>query len=493
MGGLRERVQGAGSDVALGKAADQVLALGLNVVLMRLLSPAPFGTIALAAIVLGVLRPVTALGLPDAIRQFEDLAPEEIDTAFWLIAGAGLAAALFTGGVAGLLETFFDEPGLGPVLTVMAATLAIQPLAAVPKALFERDLRFGPVVLAEVSATLVSGGMAVSLAAAGAGVWSLVAKALVRPLVEGAALLKKSRWSPGQTATRRSAGRLLEYGRPLSQLGVLTFLNRKADDFLVGKFLGTEALGLYDRSYTLMLRPLSAPTTIVTRVLFPTGSRLQGTPDRARRAYREAIEVLAFFVLPLLGFVFGAAPVLVPTMFGPQWAEMVPLVSILCLAAVPQVVIKPLGVVYKAEGRTRLFFRWNLVVTLVTVGAFGIGTWLGSVEAVATAYAVSVYLLAYPQIRIPASLIEIDMRRLLRGAWGPLIAAAASSGIVRAGVHFTDRGEGSAWVFVGLAFAATGILYSTFVLLLSRGTFEKGMDILGGLMARIATASRRVM
>lgn len=486
MEGLRDRVQEAASDVALGRAADRGLAIGLNVLLMRLLSPEPFGTIAMAAIVLGLLRPVVALGLPDAIRQFDELETGDVDTAFWLYAGAGLAAALLVVPFAGLMEAFFEQPGLAGVLAVMAVSLVARPLSEVPKGLFERDLRFGPVVLAELSATTLCGAAAVALAAAGAGVWSLVVTPVAGPVVEGVVLLGRGRWRPGRNVTRESAGRLLEYGRPLSQLGVLTFLNRKADDLLVGKLLGTEALGLYDRSYRLMLRPLDAPTAVVTRVLFPTGSRLQGATDQARRAYAEAIELLTFFVLPTVGFVFGAAPAIVPAVFGTQWTEMVPLVSILCAAAVPQTVVKPLGVVYRAEGRTRLFFRWNLIVTAVTVSAFALGAWLGTVEAVAWAYTASVYLVTYPQIRIPASIIDARPGELVRGAGGPVLGALVGAAGVRAAWHLSDQAAGHPWAFLGVAALSMAGLYAAVLRVVSRETLVDGLSVMRGLVARVA-------
>ena len=77
-------------------------------------------------------------------------------------------------GAAGAAD-FFDEPQPDTVLRVMALVLVFRGLAMMPRALLERQMRFGPITAIELGAGIAQAATAIGLAFAGAGVWSLVA------------------------------------------------------------------------------------------------------------------------------------------------------------------------------------------------------------------------------------------------------------------------------------------------------------------------------
>jgi PST family polysaccharide transporter len=91
---LTRQIAGGLFWVACGKGAQALLQFTVVIVLARLISPADFGLIAAALIVVGFSEIITELGFEAAIVQREKLEKEHLATAFAASLVFGCAAAL---------------------------------------------------------------------------------------------------------------------------------------------------------------------------------------------------------------------------------------------------------------------------------------------------------------------------------------------------------------------------------------------------------------
>ena len=69
---------------------------------------------------------------------------------------------------------------------------------------------------------------------------------------------------------------------------LLFYVNRNADNLLIGTVLGARALGAYALAYNVMLAPSSRLTWPITEVLFPAFSTDPGRRERAMRGVGSA-------------------------------------------------------------------------------------------------------------------------------------------------------------------------------------------------------------
>src|SRR6185369_3174341 len=118
--------------------------------------------------------------------------------------------------------------------------------------------------------------------------------------------------------------------RPLAR--TLGYCARNLDQFLIGKLLGSEALGLYARAYGLARFPVVYVSRSIVGVMFPSLAMIQSQTARVRAVFLRTTGAVALVTFPLcIGLAVAAEPLVVGTL-GEQWRDTVPSLQILSLA-----------------------------------------------------------------------------------------------------------------------------------------------------------------
>jgi PST family polysaccharide transporter len=428
---LRRAATGGVLWTASSHAARQIVQLGVTVVLARALAPDDFGLIGMAAVALAFVAPLNEMGMGAALVQRKDLTPSHAGSVFWFQIGLTLGAAGLFVLAAPLLAGFFGREDLAPLLRVMCWTLPLGAVAAAPQALLLRGLRFGHVAFVETFALGASGAIAVVLALAGWGVWSLAAQSVAAAGITAALMLPLSGFNPLSSAARPAAARLKELARfsaPLTGYQILNFFSRNLDDVLIGRFLGAQALGYYGMAYRIMMFPLQKVSGIVGRVSFPTFASMGDDIARIRAVYLKSVQYIALITFPLMAAVMVTAPELTRVAFGPQWGPVAPLVRVLAIAGMTGAVGTTVGSLFLARGRSGLMLRWEMAASCVYILAIVIGMRWG-LMGVAVAYTTA-SLTLWPLSHLVANrLIDLRMGKFLR-ALAP--AAGVGAGLALA-------------------------------------------------------------
>ncbi len=388
----------------------QIIRIILNFVvvaiLARLLTPEDFGLVAMVLVFSNLMLILNDLGLPYALIYQKDLTEETISSTFWFNLAEGLLISLLFLGLAPLIAAFYGREELVPIVMVMASLFLITSFGNIQNALFAKAMRFKIIAIAEMIAIATGGFIAVGMAYAGFGVWSLVFQQVLMVFFLAALLFFLSDWRPKFMFKWRSVRGLFGFGFNLTGYQLVNYTSRNADYLLIGKFLGSVSLGYYSLAYRISLYPLHNLGLIVGRVMFPALSTIQDSEEQVRRAYTRATRYIAIVVFPILIGILVLAPLLVRVAFGPQWERSILLVQVLAAVCLQQSLVFPVSWIYQSQGRTDIMFRFSLVATAVSVAAFAIGL-IWDVEGVAIAYAIASFLLAYPAMAIPFRLINL--------------------------------------------------------------------------------------
>jgi len=174
MSTFRQRVLSGLSWSVVGKVANQIVTVGLSIVLARLLSPEAFGLIGMVMVFTGFAGLFQDLGLGAALVQHQDVTEDHLSSIFWLNVGAGLFLTVAFIGAAPWIAAFYDEPMLVPIASVVAVNFAIGAWGVVHRMIFQKKIDFRSITLVNIGKVVVSGGTGVFLAFTGHGVWSLV-------------------------------------------------------------------------------------------------------------------------------------------------------------------------------------------------------------------------------------------------------------------------------------------------------------------------------
>jgi O-antigen/teichoic acid export membrane protein len=360
--------------VAWGGGAIAVLKLLVMVLLTRLLTPADFGVVGAALIVIGLSLTFSQLGLGPALVQRPTLEPRHISTAGITSTALGVLMAAAIWFAAPLLARFFRMDQLTPVVRALAIMFPILGASTVAENLLQRELRFRLLANADVLAYGVGYGLVgTGLALAGKGVWALALAQLAYVSLRAAILLRVVPPTLHPRPSWASLKELMTFGAGQSAARLGAFAADQADNLVAGRWLGAVALGLYSRAYQLMAVPTVLLGDVLDRVLFPTMARVQHEPRRLASAFLQGTGVLALLTLPAGVVAAVLAPELVAVAFGPRWAGLVPPFQVLALGMMFRTSYRMSDSLSRATGKVyRRAWRHGMYAMLVFLGA-----WIG--------------------------------------------------------------------------------------------------------------------
>lgn len=350
--GLGRRVITAAHWRFASSAIQGVLQLGVGVLLARRLPPADFGVMALAAVVIGFSTLAADLGLGPALIQRHPMTARHTRVAFTvsLLAGGMLSLTIFAS--AGLLARALDAPTLRSVLRVEAWLFVIAAFGSTALSLLRRSLQFRRLFVIESGSYVVGYALvAVGMAYAGFGVWSLVWGALVQRFLTSGLAVLWGRHPLKPLVARTELRDLLGFGLGASLNQLVHYIARNGDNVVAGRGLGTAALGLYARAFNLMAVPLSYVDNVMWSVLFPALAQIHRDPRRFRQAYLLSVQVTCLVTVPLVAALAVAARPLILTLYGERWAGTVIPLQILCFAGPFRGIYNVAGAVSHAAGR----------------------------------------------------------------------------------------------------------------------------------------------
>jgi O-antigen/teichoic acid export membrane protein len=314
-----------------GAAFQSVIGLLSTLALARIIDPAAFGLAALAASAVALADAVCGGVLPDALRERKNLTSAHVNSTFWagLIGSAMFIAALAT--FAGPATSLIGAPGSELLVIAAALGAPILLFSAIPFALLSRDLRFVDITRMNAFGALLAVICGLALAAAGAGVWSLILMELARRVVIAVAAMRTARWFPGLQGGPADFLELSKFNGQTLMVYGLSYLDAVLPRLLLSRLLGVDAVGVYVMAQKIVDALSQAVLGPFSSVIFSAAVRLRD--DKAQLAAMLASLYRASGVLGYPAFLGLAviAPIAAPLILGPEWAGASLAIQILIL------------------------------------------------------------------------------------------------------------------------------------------------------------------
>lgn len=392
-------------------------------VLARLLPPEAYGLMAMATVVTNFAYLFRDLGTGAALIQAREVRPALQDTLHWSIVLFGLLLALALTLMAPLVARIFREPELLQVLCLLAWIFPLASLGVVRQAMLEREQAFARVAMAEIAAALLALLLALGMAWAGAGVYSLVAQVIVATLISTVLLAALAGFRPHLRWQRSEFAAVAGFSGNLSLFNLVLYLARNADSMVIGRLLGSAPLGIYALAYRVMLFPVQNMSHVASRALYPVLSRCQDDVASMAALYLRTLGFIAFLAAPLMAGLFALREPFVQAVFGPQWSAVAGVLAWLAPVGFLQAVVSTTGTVCMARGRTGLMLRLGVFSTVLQLVAFLVGARWG-IEGVAACYLLANLINAVPALYFSGRLIGVGMRQIFACLALPMAGAA---------------------------------------------------------------------
>jgi PST family polysaccharide transporter len=451
-------------------------------VLANLLATEAFGLVSLAGAYIAFVRVFVDQGFADAIIQRDELKDAHRDTAFWVNLGLSV---VFTGAsiaAAPWIAQLFDAPDLAGVIIWLSPSFVLAALAGVQEALFERNLDYQTLAVREFVAALVGGAVGVTMAFTGYGVYSLVGMLLAERTAAVVVLWTASPWRPGGRVRMQPFRDLFAFGINVVGSNVLGYVNRRADNLIIGYALGTGPLGFYEIAYQLFMAGTHLITNAVSSVAFSTFSRMQGDPARMRQGFYTATHMVCLVAFPAF---FGAAlvaPELIGTVFGEKWLPLsAQTFQVLAFVGVLHAAFYFNAAVMMASGKPQWRLMIGIVNAVTNVVAFALVVQWGIV-AVAAAFVLQSYLFAPLPLILVRRLIHIEWTAYFSAYGPPLLGTLAIAAVVQ-GVKWGLAGAGGDIAVLAISIPLSAVAYVATIALVA----PKRLKQVQGLMTRIIT------
>jgi O-antigen/teichoic acid export membrane protein len=356
--------------MGLSAASQAVLQVLVLACLARLMVPAQFGLVSAALVVILFTTIVAQGGIGTAIVQRPRLEVIHIRVGFTagLLMGVGWCLAVEIS--APLIEHLFRLPGLTEVLRVIALVLVIQSLT-LSDFLLARRVQFGRLAAAEATAyALGYGAVAVTMAALGFGVWSIVGGQLAQTTLRTALVTVMAPHSVRPSLARGPLRELLAYGGGHTLAQLANSVAVMGDNVVVGRYLGAAALGLYGRAYQLVSVPATLFGQVANEVLFPAMAAVQHDRAALRRVYGTGTAILAIVALPISVLCAVTSAQLVLVLLGPQWLGLRDAFDVILFGMLFRTGYKLSDSLARATGAVyRRAWRQGIYAACVVVGA----------------------------------------------------------------------------------------------------------------------------
>ena len=359
-----------------------------GIVLARILSPKDFGIFAVALIALNGLNSINELGVTYAVVRW----PGDLKLAARTATTIAIVASVLIFIGCFLAAPFFASelhtPEATGVLRLLALGVVIDGIASVPIGLLTRGFRQDKRAIAEWAGFVVSTTLTIALALAGFGAWSLAWGRLAGNAVNCGVLYALAPDRPLPGWDRRVAGDLLRFGVPLTGSSFLVFAMLNVDNIIVGRQLGTVALGFYALAFNLSSFPWNMLSTAVRPVAVPGFARFQHDGPRLREVFLRWFHLLMSATVPICTLLGVLALPVVTVVYGAKWRPAASALVFLAALGGLRVAIDFCYDLFVATGESKILVRIQALWLVVLVPALTIGAETDGIRGVGIAHVV---------------------------------------------------------------------------------------------------------
>ncbi|SIQ26697.1 Membrane protein involved in the export of O-antigen and teichoic acid [Paracoccus thiocyanatus] len=319
---LASRALGSGAWSMVNFGLGQIMRLGSNLILTRILSPDDFGLMALVTSFLIGLTMFSDMGFGPSIMQSkrgDD--PDFLDTIWTLkiIRGFVIFGAAIL--MAWPLAWFYDAPLFGWVFPVAASSMILGGFFPTRIDTAARHLQLGRLTVIELANQLVGILFTIAAALILQSVWALVWGNVLGALAQ---LLMFRLFLPGHRNRLRlepeARAEVMKFGKWIFFSTICGFLLFQGDRIILGRVLTLDQLGIYNIGLFLATVPVMLGSSIAGRLFIPI-YRQHPPAESAQNARilartRAGLTALLLLVAVVLAW---AGPPLVDLLYDPRY------------------------------------------------------------------------------------------------------------------------------------------------------------------------------
>lgn len=313
----------------------EVIHFSISVILARLLMPDDYGLIALVTVFTVFCDKLIVCGFATSLIQKKNADDVDFSSVFYFSLSVAFFLYIILFCCAPYIADFydkFDSRTLIAVIRVAGLSLFLVSFNSVQHAYVSKHMLFRRNFWSVLGGILVSGGVGITMAYGGCGVWALVTQNMIKVFVGMLILFLTVRWKPKFVFSFKRLKELFSYGWKIFASSIIKVVYNDLRSLVIGKVFTPADLAFYNRGQTLPQLVDSNITGTIDAVLFPAYSKLQDDKSSLVGAMRRAVKTSCYILMPALALMAAVASPLVSVLLTDKWLPCVPFMQILCFS-----------------------------------------------------------------------------------------------------------------------------------------------------------------
>ena len=316
--------------------AGQFIGFVRSVTLARLLAPEDFGLFTMALTIVAAANALTAIGLDRTIiaNKFEtpDQLKVHLNTVWSAEVIRSIVVALVVSLAAFPTARFYGQSQLKLIIPILAAASIVQGLQNIGLVLLRKEISFVRIFWFELATNVGGIVFTVALAAVLRDVWALVFGMVVTAAIGTVLSYVFHDFRPRVKFERVALLQALHFGKFALVFAVASYVSNMADNIMVGRLLGTAALGNYSLAFNIASAPIIIVIFSVTAVLLPAYAEINtSNPTQLGPAFTRAFNLTSVIMLAIAVPLFFFSDEIVRLLFGARWTTAGSVLRILAL------------------------------------------------------------------------------------------------------------------------------------------------------------------
>jgi len=307
-----------------------------SVTLARILAPEDFGLFAMALTVVTAADALTTIGLDRTIiaNQFQTRAELEahLDTVWSAELIRRIIVALVVSLSAFPMAQFYRQSDLKIIIPILACANLVQGFQNIGLVLLQKEINFRRVFWFDLTTNVGGVVLTIALAAVLRNVWALVLGMLLTATIGTALSYVFHSYRPRVKFERVALAKAAHFGKFAIVFAVASYVANTADNIMVGRLLGTAALGNYSLAFNIASAPIIVVIFSVSAVLLPAYAEINSQdPAMLEPAFTKSFNLTVLIMLTIAVPLFFFADEVVQVLFGARWTSAGSVLRILAL------------------------------------------------------------------------------------------------------------------------------------------------------------------
>ena len=320
---------------ALNNGTIQVLNVLIGIMLGRKLSPeewAPIGMIAIFSAIAGNLQ---SSGFSTAIINMKSPTSNDYNAVFWFntLVSALVYLVLFV--CAPWIAWFFEQPCLTDLSRFIFLAFFISSFGISTNAYMMKNMMQREMTIVGITALIISGLTAITLAFLGYSYWSLAWQQVVNAFVLVVGRWYYVKWRPCFKVDFTPIRQTFRFSMNILITMIINTVNNHILTFVFGKlFTRTpQVVGNFFQAFKWDTMAYQTVGGTIEQVAQPVLVNLRDDEDESRevRVFRKMMRFTAFLAFPAMFGLSLVSEEFILATIGPKWIDCVPLLRVLCI------------------------------------------------------------------------------------------------------------------------------------------------------------------